>query len=78
VSTLEPASMSTVIGFMTPCSLVSSQLIIYATTDMPLINNHQGQLDVQNNKECIPKIHILQTGVHFPLFMSRLHIQKII
>jgi len=75
VSTLVPAGMSTVIGFMTTCSLVSSQLIIYATTDIPLINKHQGQLDVQNNKECVPKICVLQSGVHFPLFMSRLHIQ---
>jgi hypothetical protein len=48
---------------------------IYATTDTPLMNKHQGQLDVQNHKECVPIIFILQTGVHFPFFMSRLHIQ---
>jgi hypothetical protein len=75
VSTLVPSGMSTVIGFVTKCSLVSSQLIIYATTDMPLMIKHQGQSDVQNHKECVPIMHILQTGAHFPLFMSRLHIQ---
>ena len=75
MSTLVSAGMSTVISFMTPCSLVSSQLIIYATTDMLLINTHQGQLDVKNNKEYVPIICVLQTGVHFQPFMSRLHIQ---
>lgn len=75
MSTLVPSGMSTVISFMTQCSLVSSQMFIYATTYMPLMNKHQGQSDVQNHKECVPIICILQTGVNFPLFMSRLHIQ---
>lgn len=75
MSTLVPSGMSTVISFMTQCSLVSSQLIIYMQQQMPLMNKHQGQSYVQNHKECVPIIHILQRGVHFPLFMSRLHSQ---
>jgi hypothetical protein len=78
VSTLVPSSMSTVISFMTQCSTVSSQLIIYATTYTFLMNKHQGQSDLQYHKECVPIICILQTGVNFPLFMSRLHIQWVI